>query len=536
MKTLFIRIFALLGFFLASPAFALECYSKDNGNSGQYPYAWTTNEAVCSSALADFQSNSTGSNYNLTVTPLSDGVNCSFTFRRPDGSTGSGSARFVRKPSACGPTPTPSPTPQPTPSPTPKPNPCADKTDSSFSITSFSSSDFHPSKAFMCEGGCAYRPSVISIFTTGTAKEFDSCSVSGQTFAPRDGCTYYGTVLKSGLGKTCDDAYADYMAGVMSQLQITYDPTAAIPTPAPTSGPTSAPTPVGSGTPAPTAPPSTPAPTPLPPGKCKGTANGATVVYDCYNADKDSKTQETKNSDGSTTTSTTTKDTKCIDDACQTTTTTTTTTKDPNGNQVGSTTITGGTTTQTRKSFCEENPKASACVGTPDEGFCEQNPQLSVCKDGKWGAGSCGSEPSCSGDEVQCAQARFAFKSYCESKKTSDLLQDLGEKFSSDSNGGAAMPSLISFYTPSYPDGIAGVWASKKDQFNQTPLATLGARLLPDVGEGGQNPSFTFDLDFGGVMNMGTHTLEIDPNIWAIIRAIVLVSALIYAYKMIFGG
>ena len=506
MKTLF-RLFALLAFFLANSALAYPGFSFDfYDTTNCYP----TREELCSVTYPG---------WFVRYDPGYSAYIC----------TSGVGGDFIQNVDCKRPTPTPSP------SPTPKPNPCADKTDISSSIGSFSTADYHPSKKFICKSGCAYSGSMAYVFTTGDPIGSSSCKpINGNE--PVNGCTYYGFQSIAGLGKTCDDAYQDYVAGVTSGLTITFDPNGTPPTPAPTSAPTSSPTPPGSGTPAPTAPPSTPAPTPLPPGKCKGTANGATVVYDCYNADKDTKTQETKNSDGSTTTSTTTKDTKCIGDACQTTTTTTTTTKDPNGNQVGSTTITGGTTTQTRKSFCEENPKAAACVGTPDEGFCEQNPQLSVCKDGKWGAGSCGSEPSCSGDEVQCAQARFAFKSYCESKKTSDLLQDLGEKFSADSNGGPGMPSDISFYTPSYPDGIAGVWASKKDQFNQTPLATLGARLLPDVGEGGQNPSFTFDLDFGGVMNMGTHTLEIDPNIWAIIRAIVLVSALIYAYKMIFGG
>lgn len=105
-----------------------------------------------------------------------------------------------------------------------------------------------------------------------------------------------------------------------------------------------------------------------------------------------------------------------------------------------------------------------------------------------------------------------------------------------DSDTGASLPSRPQLYQPKYPDGLSGVWTTQMNQLKQTPLATLGSRLLPDIGDGGVNPSFTFDLDFGGVMNMGTHTLEIDPNIWAIIRAIVLVSALIYAYKMIFGG
>lgn len=155
--------------------------------------------------------------------------------------------------------------------------------------------------------------------------------------------------------------------------------------------------------------PSPPEPEPAPPddascvskGQCPGTINGTKVCVPC--SSKEGTTSESGSSSGSGTdssgnptgdtgTTNTTKETtaNCTNGSCNTTTTTTVTNPD------GSTT----TTTET-----EAKPQAD---------FCKANPGHIVCKgedEGTWG-GVCGNF-QCTGDAVQCAQAKEAAALRC---------------------------------------------------------------------------------------------------------------------------
>lgn len=90
-------------------------------------------------------------------------------------------------------------------------------------------------------------------------------------------------------------------------------------------------------------------------------------------------------------------------------------------------------------------------------------------------------------------------------------------------------------YEPKYKDGVKGVWDEKKGQLKDTKLANLAKKLMP-TEKRGNCPSWTFDLNFGRGLGFGTHRLQPPCTIWPMLRAIVLVCALILARKLVFGG
>lgn len=153
-----------------------------------------------------------------------------------------------------------------------------------------------------------------------------------------------------------------------------------------------------------------PEPDPAPPddascvakGQCPGTFNGTTVCVPC--SSKEGTTSESGSSSGSGTdssgnptgdtgTTSTTKETtaNCTNGSCNTTTTTVVTNPD------GSTTTTTETESKPQVDFCKSNPGHVVCKGE-DEGTFN---------------GSCASDFQCTGDPVQCAQAREVAKLRC---------------------------------------------------------------------------------------------------------------------------
>jgi hypothetical protein len=141
-------------------------------------------------------------------------------------------------------------------------------------------------------------------------------------------------------------------------------------------------------------------------GKVPGTVNGVTVCVDpgTVSAPGSSSSGSSSGTDGSgnstgSGTSNTGSQTSCTGDTC-TTTTTTTTTNSSGGTSTGTT-----STTQPKTTFCAENPSSPLCTA------------------GSF-SGACGAAPACSGDAVQCAQARYVFETSCSLAKPSDTATE----------------------------------------------------------------------------------------------------------------
>lgn len=354
-STYYLRFLALLGFFLASSSFAASGFAA-------LGVCYPTADAAC----AGFSANSSSFNCGEHVSGA--------TYKYYDKS---GNFKSTMTFAACSYTPTP--TPQPTPSPTPDPN--IERCEklrfqwvgSTKDVLFFPSGvTFEQTGSTACLAGCAVMPSEIATGTIGGGEK--------RVFAR-------GPFMNT--GNTCTN-------------------------------PTSQPTDPGSTT-------GTPVPTPVAPpdlyedpdfpscakGTCPGTLNGQNVCVPC---------EKTKTESGSTTTEKTKEDgnkeikeisseTVCNGSVCVTIEREKTTVKDTQGNTVGTPITTETSKTESNDTFCVKNPTHKQC--TESNSFCKENPGLSICKSGKFTATCAQQEPTCEGDEIQCAQAKFAFKRYC---------------------------------------------------------------------------------------------------------------------------
>jgi hypothetical protein len=90
-------------------------------------------------------------------------------------------------------------------------------------------------------------------------------------------------------------------------------------------------------------------------------------------------------------------------------------------------------------------------------------------------------------------------------------------------------------YTPKYPTGMTGVWDTKKADLKSSPLLSLATTIMPNIGSGGACPNWQVDLSFG-FANYGVQNVAPPCYIWAILKAMVIVSALLLARALVFGG
>lgn len=97
------------------------------------------------------------------------------------------------------------------------------------------------------------------------------------------------------------------------------------------------------------------------------------------------------------------------------------------------------------------------------------------------------------------------------------------------------LPAQPKLYESKYPDGLTGVWNKKSQEIKATPLFSLGAQLMPTVGSG-SCPSWKVDLSLDGWTNAGLQDVSPPCWVWDVARVIIIVSALLLARRLIFGG
>lgn len=97
------------------------------------------------------------------------------------------------------------------------------------------------------------------------------------------------------------------------------------------------------------------------------------------------------------------------------------------------------------------------------------------------------------------------------------------------------LPPIPQLYEPKYPEGLVGVWNDKKSQLESAPLVALVDDLMPNVGSGGSCPVWTIPLDFG-FFNAGVLDFSVPCFIWDFAKVIIIVSALMLARSLVFGG
>lgn len=164
-----------------------------------------------------------------------------------------------------------------------------------------------------------------------------------------------------------------------------------------------------------------------------------------------SGTDSSGNATGDTGTTNTTKETtaNCTNGSCNTTTTTTVTNPD------GSTTTTTETESKPQADFCKSNPGHVVCKGEDEGTF----------------GGSCASDFQCSGDAVQCAQAREVAKLRCVFDVSPDDPLAVA--------GGLAMNDQL---TPSGHPGApgSGLTVDVMDKIEESPVFGSSGNCISD--------------------------------------------------------
>jgi len=103
--------------------------------------------------------------------------------------------------------------------------------------------------------------------------------------------------------------------------------------------------------------------------------------------------------------------------------------------------------------------------------------------------------------------------------------------------GGPAPTHAGGWYTSKYPDGLRGVWDSRKAALFNSPLGAAIANMAVPVGSG-TIPSWTLDLNMGmgGMGNLGVYTIGLPAWLWSVMRVLVLLSAAFVCRRIVFGG
>ncbi|MGY5797216.1 hypothetical protein [Rheinheimera faecalis] len=92
-----------------------------------------------------------------------------------------------------------------------------------------------------------------------------------------------------------------------------------------------------------------------------------------------------------------------------------------------------------------------------------------------------------------------------------------------------------SWIESSYPDGVAGLWAERKDAFDRSGMKQYLNSLIPQIGgNGGLKPfELCFDMGFA---HYGCHSFTIPPYVIAFIRVCFLIATGFYCQRLVFGG
>jgi hypothetical protein len=100
----------------------------------------------------------------------------------------------------------------------------------------------------------------------------------------------------------------------------------------------------------------------------------------------------------------------------------------------------------------------------------------------------------------------------------------------------SALPDLPKLYEPKYKEGLEGVWKEQKERLKSTSLSQLTESLMPKITGGGSCPAWQVNLDFAGWASYGSKNVAPPCEVWEWGRMIILVSALLLARALIFGG
>lgn len=238
-----------------------------------------------------------------------------------------------------------------------------------------------------------------------------------------------------------------------------------------------------------------------------GTVNGKEVCIPASSATGVDWTGKTQNSDGTSTEGKTV--TTCTDGVCESTTTKTN--KDANGNVTGTTTTTDKVS---QEQYCAKtkNKDGMLCAAV------NANPVPG--KDNQTGGNS--GTGSGNGDGDGCT--------------ITDCKSDSGGGPGKVGLPGTGAGEFGKLYEPKYPQGPGEVWKQSSAGIKNSGLGSLAIALMPKIADGGSAPVWIVDFNFSPLGDFGVHDISPPLWVWEVLKAITILTALIVARRLIFGG
>ena len=98
------------------------------------------------------------------------------------------------------------------------------------------------------------------------------------------------------------------------------------------------------------------------------------------------------------------------------------------------------------------------------------------------------------------------------------------------------LPDIPTLYERKYPDGLVGIWNQKSQLIKQASMFTLASQLMPTGLNAGACPAWQIELNFASWAAYGAHNVAPPCWIWDVAKTIILISALLLARALVFGG
>lgn len=98
------------------------------------------------------------------------------------------------------------------------------------------------------------------------------------------------------------------------------------------------------------------------------------------------------------------------------------------------------------------------------------------------------------------------------------------------------LPEIPTLYERKYPDGLIGIWNQKSQLIKQASMFTLASQLMPTSLNAGACPAWQIDLNFASWAAYGVHNVAPECWVWDVAKTIILISALLLARALVFGG
>lgn len=97
------------------------------------------------------------------------------------------------------------------------------------------------------------------------------------------------------------------------------------------------------------------------------------------------------------------------------------------------------------------------------------------------------------------------------------------------------LPPVPDFYEQKYPDGFAGVWATRKAELEGSVLSQMAATLMPTQIGSGSCPQITIPLNVG-LRDFGVQDISVPCSVWTFGKWVIIISALLLCRRLVFGG